>query len=133
MKNSNDTIGNRSRDVPVCMQCLNHCATAYCCSNVKIKTKYLRCNRRITKKLHLASRCTTVSLPSRGNTTRFPVHIHLLTYLFTYLLRFLCGAGGYPSNVLQPTEAYCTNPALVSPSSLHHKRRSTSDDVRGLH
>jgi hypothetical protein len=23
-----DTIGNRSRDLPVCMQCLNHCATA---------------------------------------------------------------------------------------------------------
>jgi hypothetical protein len=30
-------------------------------------------------------------------------------------LRLLCGAGGYPPNVLQHTEAYCTNPALVSP------------------
>jgi hypothetical protein len=40
-------------------------------------------------------------------------------------LRLLCGAGGYPPNVLQPTEAYCTNPALVPPSSpeaLHIRR-----------
>jgi hypothetical protein len=29
--------------------------------------------------------------------------------------RILCGAGGYPPNVLQHTEAYCTNPDLVSP------------------
>jgi hypothetical protein len=46
-------------------------------------------------------------------------------------LRFLCGAGGYPPNVLQPTKAYCTNPTLVS--SLHLQRRSTSDDARGLY
>jgi hypothetical protein len=32
-----------------------------------------------------------------------------------FRLRLLCGAGGYPPNVLQPTEAYCTNPTLVSP------------------
>jgi hypothetical protein len=32
-------------------------------------------------------------------------------------LRLLCGAGGYPPNVLQPTEAYCTKPTLVSPHS----------------
>jgi hypothetical protein len=30
-------------------------------------------------------------------------------------LCLLCGAGGYPPNVLQPFETYCTNPALVSP------------------
>jgi hypothetical protein len=42
------------------------------------------------------------------------------------LLRLLCGAGGYPPNVLQPTAAYCTNPALVPPSSseaLHIRKR----------
>jgi hypothetical protein len=47
-------------------------------------------------------------------------------------LRLLCVAGGYPPNVLHPTETCCTNPALV-PSSLHLQRRSTSDDVRGLY
>jgi hypothetical protein len=31
--------------------------------------------------------------------------------------RLPCAAGGYPPNVLQPTEAYCTNPTLVPPSS----------------
>jgi hypothetical protein len=41
-------------------------------------------------------------------------------------LRLLCGAGGYPPNVLQPTETYCSNPALVSP--FHLQARSTSDD-----
>jgi hypothetical protein len=45
-------------------------------------------------------------------------------------LRLLCGAGGYAPNVLQPTEAYCTNPRFSFP--LHLQRRSTSDDVRGL-
>jgi hypothetical protein len=33
-------------------------------------------------------------------------------------LRLLCGASGYPPNVLQPLETYCTNPALVSPFHL---------------
>jgi hypothetical protein len=41
--------------------------------------------------------------------------------------RLLCGAGGYPPNVLQPTEIYCTNPALVSlplsPEARHIRRR----------
>jgi hypothetical protein len=46
-------------------------------------------------------------------------------------LRLLCGASGYPPNVLQPTEAYCTNPALVSP--FHPQRRSTSTGVRYLY
>jgi hypothetical protein len=31
--------------------------------------------------------------------------------------RLLCGTGSYTPNVLQPTEAYCTNPTLVSPPS----------------
>jgi hypothetical protein len=38
----------------------------------------------------------------------------LIAYLVTYLLlrlRLLCGADSYPSNVLQPFKAYCTNPA----------------------
>jgi hypothetical protein len=48
-------------------------------------------------------------------------------------LRLLCGAGGYPPNVLQPTKAHCTNPALVPPPPLHLQRRSTLDDVRGLY
>jgi hypothetical protein len=46
--------------------------------------------------------------------------------LSTPRLRLLCGAGGYPLNVLQPTEAYSTNPALVPPSTpeaLHIRRR----------
>jgi hypothetical protein len=30
-------------------------------------------------------------------------------------LRLLCGVGGYPPHVLQPTEAYGTNPAFASP------------------
>jgi hypothetical protein len=42
-----------------------------------------------------------------------------------------CGAGGTPPTVLQLTEAYCTNPALVSP--FHLRRRSTSDGVRDLY
>jgi hypothetical protein len=52
-------------------------------------------------------------------------------FLFLFFFFVFCGAGGYPPNVLQPTEAYCTNPALVSP--LHLQRRSISDDVRGLY
>jgi hypothetical protein len=32
-------------------------------------------------------------------------------------LRLLCGAGGYPPNVLQPFETYFTNPTSVSPLS----------------
>jgi hypothetical protein len=42
------------------------------------------------------------------------------------LLLLLCGAGDYPPNVLQHTVAYCTNPALVPPSTpeaLHIRRR----------
>jgi hypothetical protein len=50
---------------------------------------------------------------------------------FRLCLRLPCGAGGYPPNVLQPTEAYCTNPAFIFP--LHLQRRSTSDDVRVLY
>jgi hypothetical protein len=46
-------------------------------------------------------------------------------------LRLLCGAGGYAPNVLQPTEAHFTNPALVF--LLRLQRRSTSYDVRGLY
>jgi hypothetical protein len=46
-------------------------------------------------------------------------------------LRLLCGAGGYPPNVLQPFETYCTNPALVSP--FHHQKRSTLTGVRDLY
>jgi hypothetical protein len=46
-------------------------------------------------------------------------------------LRLPCGAGGYPPNVLQLTEAYCTNPALVSP--LHLQKRTKSDGVRGIY
>jgi hypothetical protein len=46
-------------------------------------------------------------------------------------LRLLCGAGGYPPNVLQLTEAYCTNPALVFP--FHFQRRSTSYGLRDLY
>jgi hypothetical protein len=54
-------------------------------------------------------------------------------------LRLLCGAGGYPPNVLQPTEAYCTNPALVptpphppsSPEPLHIRRRERPLLARG--
>jgi hypothetical protein len=61
--------------------------------------------------------------------TKIAVGYHLIFKLS--LLRLVCGAGGYQPNVLQPTEAYCTNPALVSPLHLH--RRSTSDDVRGLY
>jgi hypothetical protein len=43
----------------------------------------------------------------------------------------MCGAGGYTPNVLQPTEAYCTNPGLGS--ILHLQRRSTSDVVSVLY
>jgi hypothetical protein len=55
-----------------------------------------------------------------------------------YLLRLclLCGAGDYPLNVLQPTKAYCTNPALVSPPSypeaLHIRRRERPLLARGV-
>jgi hypothetical protein len=51
-----------------------------------------------------------------------------------FRLRLLCGAGGYPPNVLQPTGAYCTNPALVPPSSpeaLHIRRRERPLIARG--
>jgi hypothetical protein len=47
-----------------------------------------------------------------------------------FRLRLLPGAGGFPPNALQHTEAYFSNPALVS--LLHLQRRSTSEDVRGL-
>jgi hypothetical protein len=46
-------------------------------------------------------------------------------------LRPLCGTAGYPPNVLQPFETYCTNPALVSP--FHLPRRSTPTGVRDLY
>jgi hypothetical protein len=51
--------------------------------------------------------------------------------------RLLCGAGDYPSNVLQPTEAYCTNSALgpppppSSPEALHIRRRERPLLARG--
>jgi hypothetical protein len=32
-----------------------------------------------------------------------------------FRLRLLCVAGGYPLNVLQSTEAHCTNHTLVPP------------------
>jgi hypothetical protein len=35
----------------------------------------------------------------------------------------ICEDGGIPPNVLQPTEAYCANPAFGSP--IHLQRRST--------
>jgi hypothetical protein len=47
---------------------------------------------------------------------------------YVKLRRLLCGAGCYPPNVLQPTEAYCTNHAFRLTPSI-----STSDDVRGLY
>jgi hypothetical protein len=43
----------------------------------------------------------------------------------------VCGAGGIPPNALQPTEAYCANPAFGS--TVHLQRRSTSDGVRDLY
>jgi hypothetical protein len=46
-------------------------------------------------------------------------------------LCLLCGAGCYPPNVLQPTEAYCTNLTLVSPFNL--QRRFTLTGVRDLY
>jgi hypothetical protein len=50
-------------------------------------------------------------------------------------LRLLYGGGGYPLNVLQPTEAYCTNPVLVSPFSspeaLHFNRRERPLSAKG--
>jgi hypothetical protein len=50
---------------------------------------------------------------------RTSILLHLLR-----LLLLLCGAGGYPPNVLQLTEAYCTNPALgslfISRGAPHH-------------
>jgi hypothetical protein len=58
-------------------------------------------------------------------------YIVVLISVLSLGLRLMCVAGGYPPNILQPTEAYCTNPALDSP--LHLQRRSTSDDVRGLY
>jgi hypothetical protein len=51
------------------------------------------------------------------------------------LYRLLCGAGGYPPNVLQPFETYCNNPALVSPFSspeaLHVNRRERHLSAKG--
>jgi hypothetical protein len=42
-------------------------------------------------------------------------------------VRLLCGTDGYPPNVLQPTQAYCTNPCFSfppsSPEALHIRRR----------
>jgi hypothetical protein len=43
-------------------------------------------------------------------------------------IRLLCGTGGCPPNVMQPTEAYCTNPALVL-LPLHLQRRSTEKEL----
>jgi hypothetical protein len=43
----------------------------------------------------------------------------------------VCGAGGIPPNALQPTKAYCANPAFWFP--VHLQRRSTSDGVKGLY
>jgi hypothetical protein len=42
-----------------------------------------------------------------------------------------CRAGRIPPIALQPTEAYCANPALALP--VHLQRRSTSDGVRDLY
>jgi hypothetical protein len=61
MKNSIDTIGNRSRATfRFVAQCLNHCATAYpkcACTNVKIRHCaswycWTYCNRAISKIVH---------------------------------------------------------------------------------
>jgi hypothetical protein len=41
--------------------------------------------------------------------------LYLPVFIFCVGPHLLCGAGSYPPNVLQPTEAYCTNPALVPP------------------
>jgi hypothetical protein len=38
----------------------------------------------------------------------------------------VCGAGGIPSYALQPTEAYCANPALGSPVHLQSAPRQTA-------
>jgi hypothetical protein len=57
-------------------------------------------------------------------------NVNVIIYL-RLRLRLLCGAGGYPPNVLQLIVAYCTNPVLVSP--FHLQRRSTSDGVRDLY
>jgi hypothetical protein len=47
----------------------------------------------------------------------------------------VCGAGGIPPNVLQPTEAYCANLAFWFPSSspeaLHVRRRERPLSVKG--
>jgi hypothetical protein len=49
-------------------------------------------------------------------------------------LLFFCGAGGIPPNALQPTEAYCANPALVprsSPEALHVRWRERPPSAKG--
>jgi hypothetical protein len=45
------------------------------------------------------------------------LHPPMCMNICQFALRLLlpCVAGGYPPNVLQPTAAYCTNPALDSP------------------
>jgi hypothetical protein len=47
----------------------------------------------------------------------------------------VCGAGGIPPNALQPTEAYCANPAFwfprSSPEAVHFRRRKRSLSEKG--
>jgi hypothetical protein len=50
--------------------------------------------------------------------------------LLTYFVLVFSVGRRYPANVLQPSMAYCTNPALVFPFRL--QRRSMSDGVRDL-
>jgi hypothetical protein len=49
--------------------------------------------------------------------------------------RLLCRAGGYPPNVLQPFETYCTDPRfsfpLSSPEALHVNQRERPLSAKG--
>jgi hypothetical protein len=58
-----------------------------------------------------------------------------LNFIWSADLRLLCGAGGYPPNVLQPFETYCTNPAfsfpLSSQEALHVNLRERPLSAKG--
>jgi hypothetical protein len=77
-----------------------------------------------------SERCGIVRLKMSKSCGWSQYHGWVLTQPW-WCLDLLCGAGGYPSNVLQPFETYCTNPALDSPFRL--QRRFTSTGVRDLY
>jgi hypothetical protein len=59
----------------------------------------------------------------------------VIKLIVLYSSSSVCGAGGIPPNALQPTEAYCANPAFRLPrlpaEALHVRRRERPVSAKG--